>query len=108
MAGETEESLRASGVEYVVGRAYYRENARGAIVGDKTGFLKLLFRREDMTLAGVHVVGEQAPELVHVGLVVLLTGGGWELLNRVCFNYPTLGWLYQRATYDAALARRRP
>ena len=106
MAGETEESLREKGEDYVVGKALYRENGRGAIIGDRDGFLKLLFRRRDLKLLGVHVLGEQASEIVHVGLVVLLADGGFDLFNRICFNYPTLGVLYQRAAYDAAIAAR--
>lgn len=106
MAGDTEETLREKGVDYVVGKALYRENGRGFIIGDKSGLLKLLFRRGDLKLLGVHVLGEQASELVHVGLVALLTDGGFELFNRICFNYPTLGALYQRAAYDAAIANR--
>lgn len=99
--GETEESLKAKGVDYVVGRAPYRQNARGEIIGDCTGFLKLLFDRSNMKLLGVHVIGEQASELVHVGLMAMLTGSGVELFNRACFNYPTLGDLYKYAAYDA-------
>ena len=107
MAGETEETLTKSGTPYAVGRAYYRENARGSIVGDADGFLKLLFHRETGKLLGVHAIGEQASELVHIGLVTLHLDGGWDLFNRICFNYPTLGWLYQRAAYDA-VANARP
>jgi NAD(P) transhydrogenase len=58
-----------------------------------------------MRLLGVHVVGEQATELVHIGLIVMMAGGGAELLNRTCFNYPTLGDLYKYATYEAMLKR---
>jgi NAD(P) transhydrogenase len=105
MVGESEESAKEKGIECVVGKALYRENARGVIVGDRSGFLKLLFRRDDMRLVGVHAIGEQASELVHVGLVAMLSGATWELFNRICFNYPTLGLLYQRATYDAAFRR---
>ena len=72
MVGETEESLKKEGVDYVVGRANYRDNARGRIIGDLDGFLKLLFRREDMKLLGVHIMGEQATEIVHIGLMALL------------------------------------
>src|SRR5262249_39040840 len=68
MAGETEESLKEKGVPYVAGKATYASNARGHIIGDEKGFLKLLFRLDDMTLLGVHVIGELATELVHVGL----------------------------------------
>ncbi len=102
MAGETEASLQEKKIDYVAGRALYRENARGQIIGDRHGFLKLLFRRSDMKLLGIHVIGEQASELIHVGLAAMLMDAGWDLFNRTCFNYPTLGVMYQRAAYDAA------
>jgi NAD(P) transhydrogenase len=105
MAGETDDSLKAKGVAYVVGRARYMDNPRGQIVGDESGLLKLIFARDDMRLLGVHVVGEQATELVHVGLVAMMSGSGAELFNRTCFNYPTLGDLYKYATYEAILKR---
>ncbi len=101
MAGETEESLAKSGVPFVTGRARYAQNARGQIIGDKDGFLKLLFREEDMKLLGVVVIGEQASELVHVGLTALLMEAGADLFIQMCFNYPTLSELYKYATYDA-------
>jgi NAD(P) transhydrogenase len=106
MAGETEASLREKAIDYVAGTAFYRENARGQIIGDRSGFLKLLFRRSDMKLLGVHVIGEQASELIHVGLAAMLMDAGWDLFNRICFNYPTLGVLYQRAAYAAAAEAR--
>jgi NAD(P) transhydrogenase len=106
--GATEESLRERGIEYVVGRAEYARNARGAIAGDRTGFLKLLFRRRDMRLLGVHVLGEQATELVHIGLMVLLRGGDARDLQRACFNVPTFSILYKDAAYRAQIARDRP
>ncbi len=101
MAGETEESLNAKGIDYVVGRAAYQHNARGQIIGDREGMLKLLFARPGLQLLGVHVIGEQATELVHVGLTALLTGAGAELFIRTCYNYPTLAETYKYATYDA-------
>jgi len=107
MAGETEESLREKKLDYVAGKALYRENARGEIIGDRIGFLKLLFRRSDMRLLGIHVIGEQASELIHVGLAALIMNAGWDLFHRICFNYPTLGVMYQRAAYAAAGARER-
>ncbi len=106
MAGETEESLREKKIDYVAGKALYSENARGQIIGDRNGFLKLLFRRSDMKLLGIHVIGEQASELIHVGLAALLMDAGWDLFNRICFNYPTLGVMYQRAAYLAAAEAR--
>jgi len=102
MVGETEESLKSQGVDYVAGRCRYSDSVRGHIVGDEAGFLKLLFRRCDMRLLGVHVLGEHATDLVHVGLIALLTESDAALFGRACFNYPTLGNLYKHATYDAA------
>jgi NAD(P) transhydrogenase len=110
MAGATEQTLRADGIACLAGRACYDASPRGRLSGDRTGFLKLLFRPDDMRLLGVHVIGEQATELVHIGLMAMLAGEGADLFNRACFNYPTLGDLYKYATYDALLARagRRP
>lgn len=105
MVGETEESLVEKGVDFIIGRARYCEIPRGEIIGDETGFLKLLFRREDMRLLGVHVIGEQATEVVHIGLVAMLMEAGADLFNQACFNYPTLGDLYKYAAYDALLLR---
>jgi NAD(P) transhydrogenase len=108
-AGETEPGLRAKGIDYVVGRADYAQTPRGKIIGDRVGFLKLLFRRDDLKLLGVHVIGEQASEIVHIGLLALMTGGGAELFLRTCFNYPTLGEAYKLATHDALIrSRLRP
>lgn len=101
MAGESEESLTAAGVDYVVGKSNYGDNARGQIIGDFEGFLKLIFRTEDMRLVGVHAVGESASDLVHVGLVGMMMDATSDLFIRTCFNYPTLGELYKYATYDA-------
>jgi NAD(P) transhydrogenase len=67
--------------------------------------LKLIFRREDMRLLGVHIIGEQATELIHIGLISMLACADAELFNRACFNYPTFGDLYKYAAYDA-LAQR--
>lgn len=106
--GETEGALKGKGVEYLVGRADYTQTARGVIVGDRGGFLKLLFARDDLRLLGAHAIGEQATELVHVGLMALQTGGGVELFRRMCFNYPTLGDLYKLAAHDAWLQKKRP
>ena len=103
MVGETEESLTKAGVDYVVGRANYRDNARGRIIGDMDGFLKLLFRREDMKLLGVHIMGEQATEIVHIGLMALLADSTADVFMEACFNAPTLGALYKSATIDAML-----
>ena len=107
MAGETEESLQKKGVPYVAGRARYAANARGQIIGDEDGFLKLLFHADDMKLLGVHVIGEQAAEIVHVGLTALIMAAGADLFIHTCFNYPTLTEVYKYATYDAMGAQQR-
>ncbi len=107
MAGETEESLQEKNIPYVVGRARYANNARGQIIGDQDGFLKLIFREDDMKLVGVHMIGEQATEVIHVGLTALLTGAGADLFVQGCYNYPTLTEIYKYATYDALGARAR-
>ena len=92
-------------IDYVVGHAPYSLNARGQIIGDSFGYLKLLFTREDMKLVGVHAIGEQATELVHIGLIAMLAGCKAEIFNTACFNYPTLGELYKYATYSAFVKR---
>tara|TARA_B100000674_G_scaffold471366_1_gene460101 strand:- start:912 stop:2300 length:1389 start_codon:yes stop_codon:yes gene_type:complete len=101
MAGYTESQLKDQNIDYVCGKAYYNQNARGMIVGDEHGLLKLLFERETMKLVGVHVIGESASELVHAGLIALMSGANHELFISTCFNYPTLSELYKYATYDA-------
>ena len=108
MVGETEESCRQKNIDYCVGRALYRTNARGQITGDLNGVLKLVFRYPDKTLLGVHVIGESASELVHVGLMVLQAGGTIDAFINTVFNYPSLGDTYKYAAYDGlgALARR--
>jgi len=103
MVGETEESLKKQGVDFVVGLADYQSNARGRIIGDPEGFLKLLFRRADMKLLGVHIMGEQATEIVHIGLMAMLSGSSAEVFIEACFNMPTLGGLYKSAANDALL-----
>jgi NAD(P) transhydrogenase len=104
--GATEESLIEKSTPYIVGRCRYSDIPRGDIIGDHVGFLKLLFHREDMRLLGVHVMGEQATEVVHLGLLAMMMNATADLFNQTCFNYPTLGDLYKYATYDAMLKRR--
>jgi len=101
MVGETEESLKKQGVGYVVGRAKYKDNPRGRIIGDQDGFLKLLFRRDNMKLVGVHVMGELATEIVHIGLLAMLTDSTAEIFVETCFNVPTLSQLYKTAALQA-------
>lgn len=100
MAGETEESAQAKGIDYGVGRALYPQNARGQITGDLSGLLKIVFRADDRRLIGVHILGETASELVHVGLMVMYLGGAIDTFIDAVFNYPTLGDAYKYAAYD--------
>jgi NAD(P) transhydrogenase len=101
MVGETEQSLQQKGVPHVVGRCSYNATARGRIVGDANGFLKLIFRRGDMRLLGVHALGDQATELVHIGLIAMLNSSTCEIFAEACFNIPTFGELYKYAAIDA-------
>ncbi len=102
--GETEQSLQQKGVPYVVGRRSYNATVRGRIVGDTHGFLKLIFQRGDMRLLGVHALGEQATELVHIGMVAMLGSSTSEIFAEACFNTPTFGELYKFAAIDAERA----
>jgi NAD(P) transhydrogenase len=105
MVGQTEQAVKEAGIDYLIGRAAYSQNPRGCLIGDEHGFLKLIFRRDDLRLLGVHAVGEQATELVHVGLMAMIAEGDAEMFNRACFNYPTLGDLYKYAAYDVMVQR---
>jgi len=99
IAGDTEQTVQAAGVDYVVGRALYLDNPRVCIIGEKEGFLKLIFRREDLKLLGVHAIGELASELVHIGLIAMATDCDANVFGELSFNVPTLGALYQDATW---------
>ncbi len=99
--GETEQSLQKKGVAYVVGRANYWENSRGRIIGDTNGFLKLLFGRDDQKLLGVHIMGELATEVVHIGLIAMMCNASANIFVDACLNTPTLGVLYKTATLNA-------
>ncbi|HVN28383.1 MAG TPA: Si-specific NAD(P)(+) transhydrogenase [Candidatus Binataceae bacterium] len=98
--GQTEEELTEKGVPYEIGKAQYREIARGQIVGDTTGMLKLLFERDTHELLGVHVIGEGAVELVHIGQAVLSLRGKVDYFVDTVFNYPTLAECYKNAAFD--------
>lgn len=95
--GETEEDLTTRGIPYESGLAYYRELARGQIVGDTGGLLKILFHRETLEVLGVHVIGQDATELVHIGQAVLSLGGKITYFVNSTFNYPTLAEAYKVA-----------
>jgi NAD(P) transhydrogenase len=99
--GLTEEEALAGGREIVVGRAQYRGNARGRMLGDDRGLLKAVFDRRTRALIGVSVVGEDATELVHLGQLAIASGHGIQHLVETCFNYPSLTELYKAAAFDA-------
>jgi NAD(P) transhydrogenase len=101
MVGETEESLRAKRRSYVVGRCRYQDNPRGALIGEHWGLLKLLFSLPEEQLLGVHMIGENACELIASGLVGMTMGATTATFIDTCFNYPSLSDLYKYATYDA-------
>ncbi|TNY35865.1 Si-specific NAD(P)(+) transhydrogenase [Thermomonospora catenispora] len=99
--GRTEDELTAAKVPFEVGVARYRELARGQIMGDSHGVLKLLVSPEDRSLLGVHVFGTGATELVHIGQTVMGCGGTVDYLVDAVFNYPTLAEAYKVAALDA-------
>jgi NAD(P) transhydrogenase len=99
-AGETEESCKEKKIDYCVGRARYENNARGHIVGDTAGMLKLIFTRADRKLLGISIIGESATELIHVGMMVLDKGLRIDEFIELVFNYPTLCEMYKYAAYD--------
>lgn len=99
--GQSEQELTLKKIPYEAGIARYREIARGQILGDDSGFLKLLVHREDQRLLGVHAVGTGATELIHIGQAVLELGGGLPYFLRTVFNYPTLAECYKVAALDA-------
>ena len=100
MVGKNEEELTKAGVPYEVGRAQYKEIARGQILGDPTGLLKLLFHRETRKILGVHIIGVEAAELVHIGQAVMALGGTIDYFVDTVFNYPTLAECYKTAAFD--------
>jgi NAD(P) transhydrogenase len=106
--GPTEDELRARRVEYEVGRAQFRANPRGLILGEVDGFLKLVFSPHDRRLLAASIVGEGACELIHVAAACLGTGGGIDTFIQNVYNYPALSDAYKYAAYDGlqALAKR--
>jgi len=98
--GQTEEKLTAAKVPYEVGISKYSELAKSMMLGDETGMLKLLFDRNTKKLLGVHILGQRATEIVHIGQAVLAYGGTIEYFRDTVFNYPTLAEAYKVAALD--------
>ncbi len=100
MVGKTEEQLTQEGVPYEAGIAHYEEIARGQILGDRTGMLKMLIHQDTHQILGVHIMGTGATELVHIGQAVMALGGDAEFFINNVFNFPTLAEAYKVAAYN--------
>jgi NAD(P) transhydrogenase len=98
--GSNEEELTKQGIPYEAGIARYREIARGQLLGDEHGMLKILFHRKTEEILGVHIIGEYATELIHIGQAVMALKGGLTYLRDAVFNYPTLAECYKVAALD--------
>jgi len=108
MVGRTEEELTKAEVPYGVGIAHYRKIARGQLIGDETGMVKLLFHRHSRALLGVHAIGEGATELIHIGQAVMAFHGRIDYFIDTIFNYPTLAECYRVAALDGINRLPRP
>jgi len=108
MVGRTEEELEKADVSYGVGVARYKEIARGQLIGDVSGLLKLLFHRQTHELLGVHAIGEGATELIHIGQAVMAYRGKIDYFVDTVFNYPTLAECYKVAALDGINRLPRP
>jgi NAD(P) transhydrogenase len=107
--GMNEDEAIKAGRDIVIGRALYRYNARGRMLGDEQGLLKCIFDRKTNAMLGAFIVGEDATELIHLGQSLIASGAGIDYLIGTCFNYPSLSELYKYAAYGAlqAMAERR-
>jgi len=110
MVGMTEEQARAEGIDVETGRAPFAQNTRATISGNTEGFIKLVFRRDNRQLLGVHIVGEIAGELIHLGQSVLHAGDTIDRFINATFAVPTHADLYKYAAYDGLqrMAGRTP
>jgi NAD(P) transhydrogenase len=108
MVGRNEDELTTAGVPYAVGIARYREIARGQLIGDETGMLKLLFHNKTRELLGVHAIGDGATELIHIGQTVMAFHGTIDYFVDAVFNYPTLAECYRVAALDGINRLPRP
>jgi NAD(P) transhydrogenase len=108
LVGRNEEELTKEEIPYAVGIAHYREIARGQLIGDDTGILKLLFHRHTHALMGVHAIGEGATELIHIGQAVMAYKGKVDYFIDTVFNYPTLAECYKVAAHDGINRLPRP
>lgn len=102
MVGKTEEELTEAGIPYEIGKAHYREISRGQIIGDNIGMLKIIFGLDDRRILGVHIIGEGASELIHIGQAVMAFNGTIDYFINTVFNYPTLAEAYKVAALDGS------
>ena len=100
IVGKNEQQLTDEGVPYEVGKATYKEIARGQIIGDSTGLMKILFHMDTRKILGVTILGEGASELIHIGQAVMAFGGTIDYFVSTVFNYPTLAECYKTAAFD--------
>ena len=100
MVGKTEQDLKEGKIPYEVGSARYGELAKGRILGDHQGFLKLLFDPDSLRILGVHIIGESAAEIIHIGQTALSFGATLDYFRDTVFNYPTLAEAYKVAALD--------
>ena len=100
MVGKTEEQLTDEGIPYESGIAHYREIARAKLLGDELGMMKMLIHQETHQILGVHVIGAEATELIHIGQAVMALGGTAEFFIDNVFNFPTLAECYKVAAYN--------
>jgi NAD(P) transhydrogenase len=100
MVGATEEELTRNKAPYEIGLARYSELAKGQMLGDEQGLLKILFDPDSLKLLGVHIIGDRAAEIIHIGQAVLAMGGSIEYFRDTVFNYPTLAEAYKVAALD--------
>ena len=100
MVGLSEEACREKNIPYLVGRSYYEKSPRGQIIGDTAGMLKLIFSPTDKQLVGIHMIGELASELIHIGAHVMAVDGTIDAFIEAVYNYPTLADSYKYAAYD--------
>ncbi|MBV9492804.1 MAG: Si-specific NAD(P)(+) transhydrogenase [Acidobacteria bacterium] len=98
--GMTEDDARQNGIAYGTGRGSFRNNARGQIIGDTKGLLKIVFEKATLKILGVHIVGENASELLHIGLMAMHFDATLNAFIDCVFNFPTLGEAYKYAAYD--------
>ena len=100
MVGKTEKQLTDEGIPYEAGIATYKEIARGQLLGDETGMLKLLIHEQDHRILGVHAIGTHATEIIHIGQAVMALGGTVDYFINNVFNFPTLAEAYKIAALN--------